>query len=320
MSGRPRTVFFGSGAFAVPILEALVGSTAIDLVAVVATPDRPAGRRADLRATPVTRRARELGLRLIQPKRLREPDAVAAIADVHPMLGVLADYGKIVPTTILALPELGIINVHPSLLPRWRGAAPIPAAISSGDSHTGVTLIRMDAGLDTGPIVAVEEWPLLGTETAPQLEARAAVVGANLLIRVLGQWIDGEIVPRAQGENGITLTRPLRRADGLIDPSRSAVDLERQVRALQPWPGSFLETGAGRLVVWQAEATAGEAGDHVGAVVVDGSGLALTASPGRLRLVEVQPAGGRRMSADELLRGRPGFLRPAGERSEDPVR
>ena len=321
MTGRPRTVFFGSGAFAVPTLEALAGSPDVELVGVVSTPDRPAGRKAAVSATPVARRARELGLTLLQPERLRDPDAVAAIGALKPALGVLADYGKIVPPAILDLPGLGILNVHPSLLPRWRGAAPIPATISAGDGETGVTLIRMDAGLDTGPIVAVQRWLLDGTETGPDLEARAATTGAALLLRTLDPWISGAVAPRPQGDLGVTLTRPLRRADGFIDTSRSAVDLERQVRALQPWPGSFLETGAGRLVIWRAGAGPNEPGDRAGTLVADGDGLAVVASPGRLRLVEVQPAGGRRMSAAELLRGRPGILRSSAETAwENPGR
>jgi methionyl-tRNA formyltransferase len=316
-----RTVFFGSGAFAVPTLEALAGSPDVELIGIVSTPDRPAGRGAELSATPVARRARELGLPLLQPERLRDPGSAAVIADLRPELGVLADYGKIVPTAILDLPSLGILNVHPSLLPRWRGATPIPAAIAAGDTETGVSLIRMDAGLDTGPIVAVERLALDGTETTPGLEAQAALVGAGLVLRTLEPWISGALSPRPQDDAVATLTRPLRRADGLIDPRRSAVDLERQVRAYQPWPGSFLETGAGRLVVLTAEATDGRSGDRVGSLVADGSGLAVVVSSGRLRLIDVQPAGGRRMTAAELLRGRPGILRPSADVAwENPTR
>jgi methionyl-tRNA formyltransferase len=262
-----------------------------------------------LSPTPIARRVRETDLPLLQPERLRDPDAVAAIEDLHPQLGVLADYGKIVPAAILDLPRMGILNVHPSLLPRWRGAAPIPATIAAGDGETGVTLIRMDAGLDTGPVVAVERWLLSGTETAPDLETRAAGVGADLVLRTLAPWLRGELVPRPQDDASASLTRPLRRADGLLDTSRSAIELERHVRAFQPWPGSFLETGAGRIVVWSAEVVDDRPGDRAGTLVAEGAGLAVVASPGRLRLIEVQPAGGRRMGAAELLRGRPGILR-----------
>ena len=311
MIGRPRTVFFGSGSFALPILEALLAAPEIDLVGVVSTPDRPAGRGSVSTPTPVARRAKELGLALLQPGRLRDPAAEVAIAALRPELGILADYGRIVPPAILQLPGLGILNVHPSLLPRWRGAAPIPAAIAAGDDETGVTLIRMDAGLDTGPIVAVDRLPLAGTETAPDLEERAAAAAASLLRRALGDWIAGAIQPLAQDDAAATLTRPLRRIDGALDPGRPAVELERHVRAFQPWPGSFLETAAGRVIVWSAQLGESAAGDRAGDLVADAdAGLALVTADGRLRLIDVQPAGGRRMTSADLLRGRPGVLGP----------
>jgi len=310
VTGRPRTVFFGSGAFAVPILEALMAAPEIELVAIVSTPDRPAGRRAELTQTPVARRAAELGLPLLQPVRLRDPAAATAIAHLRPGLGVLADYGRIVPPAVLDIPPLGILNVHPSLLPRWRGAAPIPAAIDAGDAETGVTLMRMDAGLDTGPIVAVERFPLDGTETGPGLEGRAAQAGAELIARTLGSWVRGELTPSPQDDAEATLTRPLRRSDGWLAPTGSAVALERHVRAFQPWPGSFLETQVGRVAIWSAEPAESATGDRPGTIVPDGTGLAFVASPGRLRLLDVQPAGGRRMTSAELRRGRPGIIGP----------
>jgi methionyl-tRNA formyltransferase len=219
---------------------------------------------------------------------------------------VLADYGRIVPAAILELPPHGILNVHPSLLPRHRGATPIPATILAGDPEAGVTLIRMDAGIDTGPIVAQERWPLEGAETAPELEARAADAGAGLLAATVGRWLAGEIVGDPQDDAAATLTRPLRRADGRLDPSRPVTELERQVRAYQPWPGSWLETVIGRLIVWRAEAVSG----FVSADAVPGwiGRFGLNASDGHLALREVQPAGGRRMSWDELVRGRPGIV------------
>jgi methionyl-tRNA formyltransferase len=212
-----------------------------------------------------------------------------------------------VPTSILEIPAAGILNVHPSLLPRWRGAAPIPATILAGDIETGVTVIRMDAGLDTGPIVGVERWALDGAEDAPRLEARAATTGADLVRRLLGPWLRGEIAPRAQGERGMTMTRPLRREDGLLDPTRPASELERQVRALRPWPGTYVESIAGRIGVLEATAEAGAiAQDRVpGRLGPEG----LFAAEGScLTLRTVQPAGGRPMAWAELLRGRPGLL------------
>jgi methionyl-tRNA formyltransferase len=307
LTGPAPTVFFGSGAFAVPVLDVLVGAPEVAVTGVVTTPDRPAGRRLDPRPTPVALRARELGLTVLQPAGLRNAEAVDTIGALRPRLGVLADYGRIVPPAILDLPDAGILNVHPSLLPRWRGASPIPATILAGDRDTGVTVIRMDEGLDTGPIVAVERWGLRGDEDAPALEARAAAVGAELIARLVGPWLRGEIAPRPQGEAGATMTRPLRREDGLLDPTRPAVELERQVRALRPWPGTYVESIAGRIGVLDAHAEGGAiAQDRVaGRLGPDG----LHAAEGSVLVLRtVRPAGGRPMSWAELLRGRPGLL------------
>ena len=300
------TIFLGSGSFAVPILEALLAAPETDIVAVVSAPDRPVGRKAVVTPVPVAARARELGLTLLQPERIREPSAAGVLAALRPALGVLADYGQIVPSAVLDLPPSGILNVHPSLLPRHRGASPIPATILAGDGETGVTLIRMDAGLDTGPIVAVERWPLAGDELAPDLERRAAVAGAGLVSRTIGPWLRREVAATPQPAEGVTLTRPLQREDGRLDPSRPAVELERHVRAYQPWPGSFLETVAGRLIVARAHI---EAGGTATVGLIDGDAangdLRLGTGDGWLVLDEVQPAGGRRMRGSELLRGRP---------------
>ena len=303
-----RTVFFGSGSFAVPTLEALVAAPEVDLVGVVSAPDRPSGRRQVPTPTPVVARARQLGIPVLQPTRLRDEPTIRDLAALRPDLGVLADYGRIVPSAILELPRHGILNVHPSLLPRHRGASPIPATILAGDATTGVTLIRMDAGLDTGPIVAATSWPLEGNETAPELEARAAAEGADLVRRTLTAWLAGRLTTRAQDEAASSLTRPLRRADGRLDPRLPAAALERQVRALQPWPGTFVETALGPLKIWRAEAIRAPSDDPE-ALGLGTFGpppdLRLGTTDGDLLLAEVQPAGGRRMTGRELLLGRP---------------
>jgi methionyl-tRNA formyltransferase len=301
-----RTLFLGSGGFAVPILDALVNAPEVDIVAVLGAPDRPAGRHGTPAAVPVVARARELGLPVLQPARLRAPETVAQLASLEPDLGVLADYGRIVPAAVLELPRCAILNVHPSLLPRHRGAAPIAGAILADDAETGVTIIRMDDGIDTGPIVAATSWPLEGSETAPELEARAAGEGAALLRATLPGWLAGSIEARPQDDAAATLTRPLRRPDGRLDPARPVASLERQVRALQPWPGTWAETVVGRLVVWRAEAVPGfESGD---AVPGRFGRFGLQASDGHLALREVQPAGGRRMTWDEFVRGHPAIV------------
>jgi methionyl-tRNA formyltransferase len=304
---RARVVFLGSGTFAVPILEALLADREIDLVGVVSAPDRPAGRGAALQAVPVAAFAREHDLPLRQPARLRAPESITGIAGLRADLGVLADYGQIVPAGLLDGIPHGVLNLHPSLLPRHRGATPIPAAILAGDDRTGVTLFRMDAGLDSGPLIASVALPLAGSESGPGLEARLAPLAATLLARSLGPWLRGELPARPQPVEGVTLSRPLRRTDGRLDPDRPALELERQVRAYLGWPGSYLETDAGRLVVLAASLGL-EVGEPAGRLVAAGPGLALATTGGLLVLDRVQPAGGRPMSGAELRRGRPGLV------------
>jgi methionyl-tRNA formyltransferase len=313
-----RTVFLGSGPFGGPALRVLAASPVVDLVGVVTAPPRPAGRSGRPAPTVIETTARDPGVTaILQPERLRAADAVAAVLALEPALLVLADYGQIVPSSLLEVRH-GALNLHPSLLPRHRGATPVPAAILAGDAASGVTLMRMDAGLDTGPIVAQERVLLDGTETTPALEARLADLGADLLAERLSPWLDGRSAARPQDEALANLTRPFRRADGRLDVTRPAVELERQVRAMQPWPGSFLETGLGRIVVWAARVGA-VAGEGTGAVtpgivtpgivtpgIVTPGGV--TTGDGELGLIDVQPAGGRRMAWDAYLRGRPAIL------------
>ncbi|HEX5823050.1 MAG TPA: methionyl-tRNA formyltransferase [Candidatus Limnocylindrales bacterium] len=306
--GTPvRTVFLGSGRFAQPILGRLAGHPSIELVMVVSAPPRPVGRRQIATPTPVETSARELGLAVQTPSRLRDQAALAALLELDPELVVLADYGQIVPRPILDR-RYGALNLHPSLLPRHRGATPIPAAILAGDPETGVTLIRMDPGLDTGPVVVVERAILSGDETTPALEARLAIAAAGILARSLDPWLAGDLVPTPQADEGATLTRPLRRADGRLDPRLPAVALERHVRAFLPWPGSFAETDGDRLVVLAATVADSDPDDSPGRIVPDPAGLAIATGDGRLILDEVQPAGGQPMSGEEYLRGRPRIL------------
>jgi methionyl-tRNA formyltransferase len=302
---RARTVFLGSGEFAVAPGQAALDHPQLDIVGVVTAPARPAGRGRRARPTPVARWAVEHGLPTLTPTRLRAPESVAELAALSPELIVLADYGQIVPASLLALPRHGALNLHPSLLPRHRGAAPIPAAILAGDARTGVTLMLMDAGLDSGPIVAQRELALAGDETARVLEERLSDLAAELLSATLADWLAGRIEPRPQPTDGVTLSRPLRREDGWLDAARPAVELARQVRAYQPWPSSFAELGGERVIVWRAQAVQRLSEHALGIVTPDGA----------LELLEVQPAGGRRMAAADYLRGRPRLL----ERSAHPA-
>ncbi len=299
MSRPVPTVFFGSGAFAVPILDALGDAPETTLLAVVTAPPRPAGRGQVPTETPVALRAAARGVPV------QTDPAVAAAAD----LIVLADYGRLLPAAVVAAPRHGALNLHPSLLPRWRGATPVARAIAAGDAITGVSLMRMDAGLDTGPLVAQRETAIHAEETTPELEARLATMAAALLLDRLGPWLDGAAPARPQPSEGASVARQFRRLDGRLDTGRPAEELARQVRAFQPWPGSFVDTAAGRLALWRVrpESAAGSVDAGPGALVASGPGLALVVGDGRLDLEEVQLAGGRRMTGAELRRGHPGL-------------
>ncbi len=307
--GPVRTLFFGSGAFALPAMARLASpdpdlAARLRLVAVVTAAARPAGRTAELRPTPVASAATARHIAVLEPASLRTAETLDELRDLRPDLIVLADYGRLIPSAVLELPRFGALNLHPSLLPRHRGAAPVPAAIAAGDATTGVSLMRMDEGLDSGPLLAQREVALDGTETAPDLEARLAELGADLLAACLPAWLEGRLQAQPQATAGMSLTRPLRRADGRLDAGRPARELERQVRALQPWPGSFLESDGQRLIVWRAGVEAGAASGARGDLLPVGETLALQTVDGLLRLDEVQPAGRRRMSGAEYRRGR----------------
>lgn len=301
---RVRTVFLGSGSFGVEILDALATHSDVELVGIVSAPPRPAGRKRILSPTAIDTCAREIGGTVVlTPERLRAASAISGVLALEPGLVVLADYGQIVPGDLLDLPH-GALNLHPSLLPRHRGATPIPAAILAGDSETGVTLIQMDTGLDTGPIIAREVLAMAGTERAPELEATLAGLAASLLATNLGPWLRGAISATPQPMDGATLTRVLQREDGRLDPTRSSEVLEREVRAYLPWPGSFVDTLAGRIVVSEA-AIGARLDSEPGELGVEG----MAAGDGRTLLFRVvQPAGGNPMTWPELLRGRPSLV------------
>lgn len=306
---RVRTVFLGSGSFGVPALRRLAAHPMVEIVGVVTAPARPVGRRQALTPTPIGALAAELGLApVLTPVRLRTPDAISAVIALAPGLAVLADYGQIVPPPLLDLPH-GALNLHPSALPRWRGASPVPAAILAGDRATAVTLMRMDTGMDTGPVVALEPVPLAGDETAPVLEARLATLASDLLLASLEGWLAGTLTARPQPADGVTLTRPLRRDDGRLDPALGAAALERQVRAYLPWPGSFLVSAGGllpdgeRLVIGAASVAPSEPGDVPGNLARHGDRPALCTADGRLVLESVTPPGRHPMSGADYLRG-----------------
>lgn len=294
-----RIVFMGSPDFAVPTLEALHSHH--EVAGVVTQPDQLAGRGQVLRPPAIKAAASRLGLPVTQPKNLKDEKALAQLRDWAPELIVVAAFGQILKPEVLDLPPHGCLNVHASLLPRWRGAAPIQAAILHGDMETGITIMKMDAGLDTGPILSQRAIPISDEDTAGNLFDKLAALGAGLLIETIPGYLAGRLVPVPQDEAKATYAPMLKKAEGRMDFRQSAEDLARKVRAYNPWPGAYTEFGGQPLKVHRAHAAAGssEPGKRL---VLDN--LPAVATPdGLLVLDEVQPAGKQAMPGADFLRG-----------------
>ena len=290
-----RVIFMGSPAFAVPTLEALV-EAGHEIAAVYCQPPRPAHRGKKLQPTAVQARAEELGLPVRTPARLRSEEEQQAFAALQADVAVVAAYGLILPQPILDSPRLGCVNVHASLLPRWRGAAPIHRAILAGDQVTGVTIMQMEAGLDTGPMLLAEELPI-GRDNAGELTEKLARLGARLMIRYLGE--PEAYPPRLQPEDGVTYAAKIDKAEARINWTRSAEEIERQVRAFAPAPGAWFEVAGERIKLLSADA---EVGAGAPGTVLDDA-LLIACGRGSLRPKVVQRAGRGAMTATELLRG-----------------
>ena len=299
-----RVVFCGTADFAVPSLRALVN--AHEVAAVVTQPRRP-GSRGRPAPRPVGEAAATLGLPILAPERLRAPETIAAILDLSADVLVVAAYGQIVPAALLDGPRHGGVNVHGSALPRWRGAAPVAAAILAGDEETGVSIMRMDTGIDTGPVYATRRVRIAATDSTPLLGARLAEHGAALLMEVLAGISDGTASALTQDDSQATYAPRLSRDDAVVEwGAFSAVEIDRHVRAMQPWPGTTAPLGGQPVRI------------HAGEVIADGGGRAAAGSVTRLagdaadvataagtyRVAVVQPPGGRPMSAAAYLRGR----------------
>jgi methionyl-tRNA formyltransferase len=302
-----RAVFMGSPDFAVPSLLRLAEVARI--VGVVTQPDRPAGRGRSLTPPPVKVAAESLGLPIRQPEKMREPAFLEWLTALGPDIVVVTAFGRILKPDILELPSLGCVNVHASLLPRWRGASPVQSAILAGDVTTGVTIMRMDAGMDTGPVYARRAIPIPPDVTGGGLSGALAVLGADLLVETLPAIADGTLIPVPQDNEGATYAPLLKKADGRLDPARPADELARQVRALQPWPGAYLEQDGSRFAVLRGRSAPGEPARPGDLVALDDE-PGLVTCRGVLVLEEVQPAGRRPQTGREFLRGSRSYFRP----------
>ena len=304
MTNRLRIVYAGTPDFSVPALEAL-HAAGHEIVAVYTQPDRPAGRGQAVGAGPVKRCAQALGLPVEQPATLRSPEAVARLREHTADLMVVAAYGLILPPAVLELPRLGCWNIHASLLPRWRGAAPIHRALLAGDTETGITIMQMDAGLDTGPMLLKRPTAIGEREDGGTLHDRLAALGAEAIVAAIAEFQAGRLTPDPQPADGVTYASKIRKEEARIDWTAPARAIDRQVRAFNPWPVAETRWQDRQLRVWAAEPLRAASGEPGQVVEANGAGIVVAAGEGALRLTRVQLAGRRAMTAAEFLNAHP---------------
>ncbi len=303
-----RIVFMGTAPLSCASLQALLDSSAFRVTAVVTQPDRPKGRDLKLQPSPVKELALRAHLPVLQPERARDDAFIEVLRGLEPDLIVVAAYGQLLPKAVLDLPRFGSLNVHASLLPRYRGAAPIQWAILNNEPETGVTIMRMDAGLDTGDIVTQEKTPIHPQDNSETLHDRLAVMGAALLVRTIPDYAAGKILPRPQVSAEAIQAPKIKKEDGHIDWRQSARAIWNRVRGLVPWPGAFTflpaEPHPQLLKIWHAEVAplSGPAGEILCA---DGPGVVVGCGAGSLRILSLQREGGRRLAAQQFLAGHP---------------
>ena len=299
-------VFMGTPDFAAASLEALLKSNDT-VVGVVTQPDRPKGRGQVLTPSPVKLLAQREKIPLLQPLKMKDPEFLQMLAGWKPDLIAVAAFGRILPLVVLALPPLGCINVHGSLLPKYRGAGPIQWAIINGEQETGITTMLMDEGMDTGAVLLQEAIPILADDTASTLALRLAELGGQLLVETIARLKAGILVPKPQDSSQATMAPLLKKEDGIIDWSLSAVALANRIRGLAPWPGAYTVVPEGeRWTIWRAQALPGPATKPPGAVImVTGEAIHVATGEGVLALLELQPANGRRMAVAQYVAGHP---------------
>ncbi len=312
-----RVVFMGTPEFAVPSLEHLILDQ-YQVGAVYTQPDRAAGRGRSLVSSPVKRAAVDWGVPIMQPANFKGAEAVAQLASFQPDVIVVAAFGQILPRSVLDIPACGCINIHPSLRPKFRGASPVAAAILAGEEFTGISIMLMDKGLDTGPVLVQAQTPISTRDTTGSLTAKLSLIAAHLLLEVLPRWVGGELNPRSQDETKTSHTLMFSKQDGEIDWHLPAVDIWRKVRALQPWPGCYTGWQGKQLKIIEAVSLAGEKKAEVGQVVAlnqEGAAFGVNTGDGVLGVSKVQLEGKRSMSGAEFLRGHEqllGTILPSG--------
>ena len=308
-----RVVFMGTPEFAIPPLKHLIFNK-YQVVAVYTKPDKPAGRGRSLVSPPLKRTALTWKLPVVQPISLKSAEVMAQLSEFHPDVIVVAAFGQILPQSVLDIPSYGCINIHPSLLPRFRGASPVAAAILAGDELTGVSIMLMDRGLDTGPILARAQIPISAQDTTGSLTAKLSLIAAQLLLEVLPRWSRGELTPQPQNEAEATYSGSISKEEGEIDWHLPAVGIWRRVRALQPWPGCYTRWQGRQLKIIEAVPLPGERALEVGQVValtpaVESKAVfGVSTREGILGVLRVQLEGKRAMSAAEFLRGQRQFI------------
>ncbi len=306
-----KVIFMGSPAFALPALRTLVINK-YDLIAVYTQPDKKSGRGQQVAACPVKQFASDAGLRVIQPESFRDPGEVELLAGLKPDIIIVAAYGQILPGKVLQIPPHKCINIHPSLLPRYRGPSPVAAAILNGDAQTGVTIMLIERKVDSGPIIAQEQAPIQDEDTTGSLTGRLATSGAKLLVDTLPAWVQGTIQPLVQDESQASYTRMGKKEDGILDWSWPAVQLWRKVRACNPWPGSYIKWMDSRIKIMTTVPLADVEKGRVGQVVElprgDVTRVAVRTGEGLLGLVRIQPEGKREMTAGDFAAGHRNFI------------
>ncbi|MFO0704399.1 MAG: methionyl-tRNA formyltransferase [Candidatus Andersenbacteria bacterium] len=303
----PRIIFFGTPEFAVPSLEALIAAGYKPL-AVVTQPAAPVGRHAKPTESAVARAAHKHAIPVQTPDSIKSKEFISWLREQKPDVALLVAYGKILPEPVLAVPKLGFVNVHPSLLPNYRGASPIAGALLNGETQTGVSIMRLDAQMDHGPILAQQTIDIASDATMGSLSKSLADLGATLLIKTLPDFLSGNNQGEPQDHSQATVTKLLKRSDGELDWSRSAIELERQVRAFTPWPGTFTYLGGVRLKILAAQIGADAPVDNAskpGALTLEGERLFIQTGAGQLEILRVQLAGKKPQNVGEFIHGQP---------------